>query len=763
MQPQKSREAVPMKVAAKAIGETWGNLPPVIKGAFCPPISASENDRLKWINAFLDSSAQSMKSSPNYQRAVQAVQELSFGGEEKAPAGRISKTDVNRTKRQIDKIVATLSDVSPEWKYGSHDKVIDAPVTVISNLFSALWNHPMTNVRDTLVQLFQYAVTSEAYLGTYWEQDMFSDLRGDIGLTFKAYAVDDVLHSALGKDKDLQKAHVVAICNEMPLTMAAMLYPNHARYFSGTHSQGSWFRKVASEIKNALMPAFQAAEADREFYGKRSGAYLESQMEGIASTEQTEEIFDIYILDPAVNRSGFKIGMGRPGTCEYYEVPSVGQEIPINMLDSYGVQKTRKALEGDCLIYKYRRRIICTRTHIISDAASPWLHGKVPIVRVALNDTPWDKVANSMAMEGNSLNRTIESLYRGIQDIIELRMQPGLKLPDSLAQKTAEAIDPRIPNRHMRVSQFGGQNIETILPWQNLSLNGQEMNFIKMLEGTSDYIIGEPEMRSLAQAQQIPSAEAIDRFMQVSGPLATFISRNVESSLLRLGELVKFLLIQYATAPMRLTLQGRAGLTPQDFDFNPADLIPSSTDSERLAFPLQSERIKNFASKIYFSITANSAYRITDTQRQMMIFQLHRDGRFPIGPWTVAKAFGIDIGKPPTEAITEVDQWKAWQAIQAEFTVNLQAQAQLIMAQAQAQAQVNAQRVIQSAQIQDSMSGMGQLAQMMGGGMDPSQAPDGSTGGGGGTGNPEGRPPSGQKPPHLEQKDGGARTTVSES
>ena len=92
-----------------------------------------------------------------------------------------------------------------------------------------------------------------------------------------------------------------------------------------------------------------------------------------------------------------------------------------------------------------------------------------------------------------------------------------------------------------------------------------------------------------------------------------------------------------------------------------------------------------------------------------MLLQLQKTG-FPMDPWTLAEAFDVpNFGSPPVGARTVMERWLAWMRMQAEIKQALA----------------------------------------------PPQAPGQGKGGG--------RPNSNSKSPHIQNKDGGTRSTISTS
>lgn len=119
----------------------------------------------------------------------------------------------------------------------------------------------------------------------------------------------------------------------------------------------------------------------------------------------------------------------------------------------------------------------------------------------------------------------------------------------------------------------------------------------------------------------------------------------------------------------------------------------------------------------------------------------------PISPYTLMEQFDIpNPGRPPMGALTEIDKWKAWKREEQDVMI----ESQMRLAQAQMEMQAQAQQQAQ----QDNP--LGQLSQAIQAAIQSPTAQGGNPQG-------QGRPPSGQVPPHVETKDQGTRTTIAES
>jgi hypothetical protein len=223
-----------------------------------------------------------------------------------------------------------------------------------------------------------------------------------------------------------------------------------------------------------------------------------------------------------------------------------------------------------------------------------------------------------------------------------------------------------------------------------------------------DHQMGVQDFTAIAKARQIPSSDSIEKILEMAGPLVMDMSRSMERSIRELGEQMKSNFFQFYTVPRRLQIMGPSGLVDEDFDYDPMNMIPSHLPGEDVRIPSRHtmlDRAKWHQNNFIFHVTPHSLHQITQMSTKLMYIQLWRGG-FPIDPWTVAEAMDIpNFWSAPPTAITVMDKWAYWKGTLMEM----------------AQEGIEAQSALQ------------------------------------------GRPPSGQKAPHLVQKDGGTRTTIAES
>lgn len=689
-----------------------------------PRKDATEDAKLAWIReceqegtAFL----RGCRAYPDLDRGIDII----AGMDDDPVPESLSNVYSNRLKRQLREVVATLSNLRPLWGYNADNEEFSKPSEILNKLVYSWW---LSTFADRSIrQAMQWACISTGYLSPRWNPDYWQTGRGDIVLD--VYGPRDVLPIQMGKDLDLQQAYACVIQQEVPYFRVLRSFPQYAHKVNPDRDNYSWFRKMTQRI---LPQRLQMSPV--------SGLFAEK--EATTTSGPICDVFDIYIQDFSINETGNIVTMGEPGTPWEYRVPFLGQDIPVGT-DAMGNSTYRKARHEDCMLYPFRRRIQATRHCILYDGPSQWWHGKVPLVRFSVDDWPNEFLGFGLVRDIYPLQKSYNRLLRGVDDAVTKTVEPDVFYDPNLVDRgEVKRYDPRAGRRKIPMNFSMGEGLKIQAP---PVLPPYVMEYGQMLRDEMDYLTAMRDMTNLAKVNQIPSAESIDKLMEMAGPIVTDISRGMERSLRDLGELWKCLAYEFYTAPRKIKVAGADGIDPEDFIFEPDTLLPSSMRSSHFPMeiiPANLARAKKAMTGCIFHITPNSLHQMQQMNRKLLYIQLWRDGRFPIDPETVAEACDIpNFGSLEGDENTVLDRWEAWN--QKMLEVQMKAQAAVAMQQMQMQA-----------------AGMGMVA---------GQAAAGAEGGPpNGSGKPnghahEGRPPSGQRSPHIEQKDGGTRSTISES
>ena len=630
-----------------------------------------------------------------------------------------SNTGYNRVRREYREIVATLSNFrhagefvpteedSQEWFDRAH---------MLSNLDEHWWRVSFAHlkIRDAML----YAVAKgTGYLYQDWDKSKWGPGRGDIRL--RACDPAQVTFIQLPQTHDIQQAYVALIREELPLQLAKRMYssnPAFANALVADRESPGWIQKGLERVQQFISPALRNAGSIR----KRNDSF------------PTVDIWHAYTLDGSYNQGPQAVTMGVEGTNWSYRVPALGDPIPQGIRNpATGAEWTLSATPEDCLLFPLRRLTIFSRTGTAYDGSSPWWHGATPLARFRFNDLPWEALGASQVGDAVTMQEGIIAIMRSVEDRIAASLDPPAIYDDSRVDKAwADAVNPRKAGIRAAADLTNGSPITYPVPpdYYRIPENiiGQG-GYIQQQEERMDYVTCARDLVAVAKARQIPSADTMEKLLEMAGPIVQDMVRALEEPLTQLGEWRKALYLQFYTRPRMIRIADPdATELLQDVKYVPDKLVPYIQGEDAMT---RATRVRNFLTDFRYDVTQSGINELMRMSTKLLYLQLAKAG-FPISWWTLAKICQIpNFGPPPKDTDTEMERWVAQKHMEAELQVELAEELQ--------------------------------RAQMAGAGgpvSDQFVKPNGSAGGEG-----AGRPPEFKKPPRIVTKDSGARTTVTTS
>jgi|SRR5579864_1099966 len=676
--------------------------------------AASEKPKYKigWLQERVATGQAFLESQRAWRDIDRAYEIIASDDDDKIPDTQ-SHLRLNYVKRGIKEIVSTLSNLRGFSSYQTQNSELYNQNVVLNKLAQWWWFDSMADRQ--LRKCLQFAaVASTGYLSLGLQRERYAT--GDSNLILTALGPKSVVPFGLGPDHDLQRAYLVDIVEEVPLHQAHAEYPEFQDLINADRGEPGWIAKGLAYVQKFTGSAWDAVGArGRE---ERKGQY------------PTVDIHKTYILDGTVNTTGRRIPMGYPGSSWYYEVPSLGDDIPTGTYNAAGQLLYTKAIEKDCLMYPLRRLVKWTSSCLLYDDTSPWWSGKVPIVKFTLDDWPWEYLGHSLVMDAYPIQDSLIKLYRAIDDAANLRLNPPRAVDTSgtsdASKSWAEVFDMRSPGETAPFNSLMGEiPVKPLLDPSNYDIPAAILEHIKTLKEDLLYQMGLPDVRALAQAKQMPASDSQQKYLELIGPVVQDMTRNMEAGIRDLGNILLPEFFQFFPTGKKLRVLGAGNVTEEEYDYDPGNMIPShlpgedKTHESRLNMV---ERARWWSSHFEFHVQPNSLHQITQMSHKLLYIQLLKLGdKFPIDPWTLAKVMDIpDFGPLPKdeqgrELQTIVERWTYWTGILHNMQIAL---------------------------AQDTQQ------QMQGGG------------GGKPNGQGRGRPPIIQGNPSIKQKDGGSRSTI---
>ena len=704
----------------------------------CPPATASPLEKLAWLQGSLQRSESGLKNGDAYKTLDETIdlianRVISVVKKDK----KRSRVSINRIKRQLREIISLLTQrIKPRWDYGTQNEQWREQADILTKRLKAWFT---SNLFDRkLKEVLQWAVCGSGYLQVGWSRAIPGYM--DTDLDTCALGPDDVLRD---QGDDIQSAYATHIRKLFNFSEALARFPLSRGLLRPMRTRNTTRAQDNRKTTTWLSPFLNAIGFTRT--GATAGDAGDTVNSfGFLGTDV--EVYYTYVLDPKLNTSGVEshsddlcfdmmTGIKTKGTSWEYTVPYIGQQLPLDEAGHF-----RIATSEDCYYYPTRRLLIWTVDTLIYDGPSFFWHGRVPIVQVSMDKWPWEQIGYSLAMDNISIGEAVNQIMRGVVDSFNLKFDPTLMINGKEISKTeAKKIDLREPGgRIMRSGMLPSEDVISPINDTGYEIPAQTAPILGLMMQTMDHQIGVADVSSLMELQQAPSADSTERLLQAQGPLATDYARELEKAVTEFGYMAGWNFLQFDTLQKRLKILGQGGLSFEDFNYDPGKLLPVKVPGATVGSTLM-QRGLLFGRQFSFQVVPNSIFEFTDTQDKLFKFQLWRDGRFPIDPWTLAEAWNLgNFGNPTSTSI--MDRWKEWQSIEVDRQATIAAQMQLKLQQMLMLGQAD---MMQDPRMLAMMQLSGALPAIGGGGGES----NGSSGGG-----RTGRPPSGGKPPHLESK-----------
>jgi len=364
-------------------------------------------------------------------------------------------------------------------------------------------------------------------------------------------------------------------------------------------------------------------------------------------------------------------------------------------------------------LYPNKRMIQFTKTAILYNSTSIYWHGMYPLSKFSLDPWPWSWLGKAPIWDLLPLQRMYDESLRALNDLLNKYVQPDLIADkNSISRAALNTLNTRAAGQKF-LSNMIGKGVQVQYP----SAAGFDLAFkiIEILRDEMDTISGVRDMSQLMRLNQLPGADTIEKLTESMSPSVRGRSRAMEAFIREFAKMLAFNFAQFDTASMRYQMFGADGITQEDMDYDPGTFIPDYVSpgdynsrgmltAEAMARgPLpRMDRAKIFMDQFTFHVAPGSLLASSEIERKLMYLQLASRGM--IDKQTLLDVLGI----PNVPQILS--------RLQEE-------QAQMAMMQAGAQ---------------------GLAEQQAAGGM-------------------EGRPPSWQSLPKLQQKSGGTRSTIKTS
>lgn len=658
------------------------------------PVADYEAGVLKWLQEAVSEGEAILKDEPAFDEMEKSIAYIMGEQGDTRRSAALSNIVDNRLKTILNQTVAALTDIHPLFGFHTYNNSFKDQESVLMKLAQAWWINNFSDLK--LADVIKFAAgAGTGYCEVAWDASAYNGT-GDIVL--RPIDPRNVLPIRPSLGGSLQDWDGVIIRSAKTPEELQARYPDKAGKITSDRAPSittrSWTR--AKRLYSAIITPSAVDNLTA------------SNPRNMPRKVATTDVYTIYLKDRSLHLGPNPVVMGDPETTWSYTVYPVGYDKVPNGFGVFGEPIYRQATIKDSKKYPRGRMIVATKNCVLYDGPNPYWHGMFPVSRLSLDPWPWALLGLGLAHDLIPIQDALNETLNGIMDHVRKLLKPAIVADKkSVSNNLWERIDTRLPGLRIKTNAAAGKGLEFVSPEP---LPQYTFDVLQFLTNELDYHAGTANLIALTQVQQIPGDDTIERMTEALTPTLRLKGRLLEYFLRDVGEMVKSNFFQFYNLPRRVAMLGEAGISFDDFDFDPGSMVPAMSNEDPGYMPELDKRLgradraqwmqKNFA----FQITPNSLLAISQISRKMMYLQLRREGL--IDRWTLYDIMEIpNGGTPPGNAETITDRLMAEQAI---FMGGMMAQGQ--------------------------------------------QGP--------------GRPPSGQQPPSMQQKkdEGGVpRQTVSES
>lgn len=691
--------------------------------------SASQ-DLINWVNQRYREGITSLASEPAWPHIQRSIDYIYKKRPEEIPSN-LCDLSIPQVKHDITEIVATYANIRPIPDFQCPKGAdLEKQQKILNDLYMD-W-HVSNSVDRSYRTTFQNA----AVKGTGWMATRVTKMNlgvsGETQTVIDNYDYKEVVPIQLGRDKQIQNAYGCIIVNTVPIARAHAMYPDLQDKIVPD-------RQAPAAVRKAVKSLGRVGSAVLAMFSP-TGKIID---DGASAASPEVDFFHCYVKDQSINEGGkpILVGGGAPNyenNSWAYWVPSylspTGDKNRIPLEAPYQDPKTkqwvtdREVTKEECMIYPRGRLIVCTRTTPCSDGPNPYWHGRFPVAKVCFDEWPDTFLGFPLTMGPIDCEKYANQLIRCIVNSAVARLNPPMQSDEAIDENLAEKIVPTMPGQKWRINSLLGKGVTFPFDAEFYNVPDFIPKVVEFLFQKAKEILGLANVQALAQARQTPSADTIQKMLEMMGPIVEDRSRAIEAAITEIGNQLLYNFFQFYTFEKRLRILGPDGSSKEDIDFDPLTLVPFSSAGKTRA-----ERAINHIRKFKYMVTPRSIHEINSLSRKMLYLQLQRGG-FPIDSQTVADACDIPrFGS--IEGNTVMEKFENEQKAKVRLGIELQAEQQKATGQPG----------------QLPQGALEALQQLLSGGMNPNghQGP--------------GQPSSGGQPPEQISKDNGSRTAISES
>lgn len=571
---------------------------------------------LGWIKEALDDGDRVLRSDPSYDQIERSL--LYVTGDQLSPERQklkyLPQVVINESRKAMQAHVSALTDLKPLFGWRTLDAKWQQQADLLNQYAVAEW---VTTLADLeLGDCIKYALAAgTGDLVIDW--DPHAPFGG--AHAYSARDPRDTLPIRAAQTRSLQLWEGLILREEHTVNALRGMYPTKANLFKA--ASDTTLGRIMGKFKTISSRLITAADP-LDTLGQ-TGAHNRMAKSGHLALYRT------YLHDRTTNLTGKEIVMGSPGSAWSY---TVAPNDPL---------------------YPRGRLIVSTDSVIVYDGPNPYWHGLFPVCRMRLWSVPWQFLGiplfNDLLPVQDAINDTVNDLRLSSFQWVD----PDIVYnKNAVSESTMRTTDPRRPGKRIKINPAFGEPFKKLdgPPPQILQML---LQLWKDLTQKHNDLSGTANLAALLQLRQLPSADTIQKYYEALTPEIRQEARQVEAFLRDMAEMTKVDYFQFLSKAKRVAILGEAGVTLQDFDFDPHTMVPSMTPQDPGYTPeldkdltTHDQRAQFFHKQFIFVVSPNSILAMNATERKMQTLQQAQMGYVDF--WTFHEVFETpNVGAPP--------------------------------------------------------------------------------------------------------------------
>lgn len=606
----------------------------------CPPMTASNDEKMAWINGQIQEGEAWLEGQTSYKDLPKNLRIFNAIFNDKTKSTLLS----NGLKYDIRKFVETISEVREIGSYGADAAQFKAFAQMVNKVSKGVYLEAVfpRSIRKTL------QFSSVMGRGYIWPKCKATNYGyGERQIIFQSLGPLDVVPVQIPPcTNDVQDAYVNTIYEYMPIAEAHGKFPLFQ----------SSLVPVSAISYETRVAARRADSAEVLHYGDQPSRNFGDLFCEIRYT---------FVRDISINKTGYELPMGEPGTSWFYKVPFVGQNIFGGVRN--GQAFMRPATAEDCRIYPFLRLLTSSAgmtTPMYDGPQYDW-HGVMPPVQYDVDDWAWEGMGRSLVGGVGSIEQTKRKLERKIDQVITTSLNPPMGYDQSSSGgPKIENFDIFEQDVRMGVDGEPTKVLQSLLP-ETVKVTGEHFKFWEILVNSRREELGINDLGNLANMKLNLSGDNLDKALEPIGPIAKGIAAGMEASNAKVAFMLKFMIPQWYDMKRIIEYVGPDNITSEVFDFDPASMIPSHMPDEFLdgkvpdspSLYSQVERARRFCKNLRLISVPSTLLKITQQQEQLKWLTLKKQGA-PISWATTLTKLGIE-NYGDVKGNTEREKWMA--------------------------------------------------------------------------------------------------------